>query len=179
MTYKKFIEMSGWQRQIVYGSILGGATIIKKSRNAHLMMRSNNFKWLQCKSQELLEFLPQNPILDCKTGTFIWHSICSPVFNEIYNLFYVKGKKTANQEILNSLQAIGLSVWFLDCGKFVDGKITLKARMEQKEIVYNYFKDLDLIFETNGNKVIFNNESSIKFMKIIGESIPEFMKVKT
>ncbi len=176
MTYKQYIELSNWQRQIVYGTLFGNSMLIRNNRNAHLVMRSRNQKWVQCKSQELINFLPQNPILACGNGNYIWHSICSPVFNEIYDSFYIEGKKTANKDILNNLQAIGLAVWFLDCGKIKETQITMKVIIDNKEIVYQYFKDLDFSFELDKNKIKFSEESSKKFMKIIGESIPQFMR---
>lgn len=173
MTYVDLFDITEKQRQVIYGTILGGSSIVKpkKGRNAYLSMRGGDLKWIKIKSQELLEFLPQNPLFEFN-NYFRWHSICSPVFNEFYDLFYLNGEKIVREEILNSLQVIGLTVWFVDCGKIKDDKIVMNLNIKDKKNIERYFLDLDFKFKIS-NKIEFDEDSSKKFMKIIGESVPK------
>lgn len=177
MTYVKHIPINDDQYQILLGTILGGSSLVKPKggKNAFLCMRSKNISWLKCKAQEINQFVSEIPIT--KDGNYYrWHSKCSPIFNEFYTLFYKNGKKHVNMNTLDILRDIGLSVWFLDCGKMIDGKIRMRlTSFKDKSIIVKYFDEIGLHCELKGNFIYFNIDISEKFVNIIGQYIPDFM----
>jgi hypothetical protein len=179
MTYIIKPLISSWQRQIILGTILGGSSLVKtEGRNCYLSMRGRNLGWIEYKSQAIDMLAPPNPFLTTKTGYFRWHSCCSPLLNDFYDLFYRNGKKTANMDVLNELRDIGLSIWFLDSGKIKDKELymnTVYLGEDGTKIVNQYFREIDLISEVIGTKVHLDKPSTSKFIEIIVHLIPEFM----
>jgi hypothetical protein len=179
VTYYKDFAPTSWQQQIIIGTILGGSSIVKTKNtiNCYLSMRGKNPKWLQCKAQELQYLSAQNPY-HAEGKYYRWHSRCSPVFSEFREMFYKDGKKKINIDILNELRNIGLSVWFMDVGTLKDNKIIMKTRSLGKGgdiIAKQYFTEIDLNVEIVGNKLQFDEKSTEKFIKVVGDFIPKFM----
>lgn len=179
MTYYLKPKVTEWQRQVIIGTLMGGSTIMKPStgNNCYLSMRGKNGKWLQCKAQEI-GFIPPNPFYLENNKYFRWHSSCSPVFNDFYELFYENGKKVAKMDVLDSLRAIGLAIWFLDSAivKKEVMKLNVKSFCEDSRSVINeYFKLIDLNGELINTKIVMDKKSTSKFIQIIGDYIPEFL----
>lgn len=180
MTYYIVPKISDWQRQIITGTVLGGSSIIrpKNGNNCYLSMRSKNKKWLQCKAQELEQFVPPNPIYLENNKYFRWHFACSPLFNEFYELFYKDGKKHVKIEILDSLKAIGLMVWFIDAGMIKDNKALISVKTFAKEdikTINKYFSLLGMTSKVVKTKIELDEKSTNKFLYIIGDLIPRFL----
>ena len=59
MTYENSPIIKSYQKQILYGTILGGSSIVNPTygRNCYLAMRDNNLNWLSYKINELKEHL--------------------------------------------------------------------------------------------------------------------------
>ena len=61
------------QKQVLYGTILGGSSLIKpeKGKNCYLAMRDNDRLWLSYKIESLQEFfkIDQNTIKRDKNGS--------------------------------------------------------------------------------------------------------------
>ena len=180
MTYKKMPKITDDQKQVIYGTILGGSSILKsiKSKNAYLAMRDNNIDWIRCKEQEISLLSSENSYSIGENGYCRWHSVCSPLFNQYYDLFYKNGKKYVGMDVLNELRDIGLAVWFIDAAKADDNKITLNTKKYDPEgvkILNQYFDEIGLPNEIINNKVQFVDKSALKFIKIVGIHIPNFM----
>lgn len=159
---------------------MGGSSVVRprNGQNCYLSMRGKNGKWMQCKAQELEELWPPNPLHLEKGKYFRWHFMCSPLFNEFYDLFYKNGRKVVKLEVLDSFRAIALMVWFVDAGNLVGGKAVINTRSFGKEgtkTIAEYFKLVGLKSKTNNSKVEMDVESTKKFISLIGEYIPEFL----
>ena len=96
MTYQSGPTFKENQKQTLYGTILGGSSIIKPDRgkNCYLAMRDSNKLWLDYKIEVLSEFFK----IDSQTvkqdkNTFRCYSIAYPIFNDVYRLFYKEEKK--------------------------------------------------------------------------------------
>lgn len=177
MTYYICPMMTGNQRQVILGTVLGGSSIVKpkKGRNCYLSMRGGNPEWLQCKAQELSFLLPPNPFFGERKDYYRWHSKCSPLLNDLYDLFYPNNKKTIRMEILDELRDIGLSVWFLDSGTIKNSQVIIKTKSEA-DIISKYFSEVGLQNDIVKNSVVLNKISSMKFLNIIHPFVPQFMK---
>lgn len=177
MTYSLVPKITNDQRQIILGTILGGSSIVKpsKGRNCYLSMRSNNPIWIQCKAQELISFVPETPLLKHQGNYYRWHSKCSPLFNDFYDLFYKDGEKSVSMETLDEIRDIGLAVWYLDCGKLIDGKIEMKLfGFPDKSVIQRYFEVIGLNNNLVKTKLMFEKAESERFLKVISEYMPSF-----
>lgn len=184
MTYHVSPTLTNWQQQIIFGTVLGGSSIIKppKCKNCYLSMRDKNEKWIRCKSQELSVISAPTPYH--RTGNYLrWHSICSPVFNVFYDLFYDgNGKRKVEMKVLDSLRDIGLAVWFIDAGRLQDNCVIINVNnleSEGAELVAQYFKEIDLnssiIKVRKSLRVKLDDLSSKQFIALIGHCIPNFI----
>ena len=88
MTYQCGPVLKNDQKQILYGTILGGSSIIhpERGKNCYLAMRDHDNIWLTYKIEMLKEFfkLDQNTIKKDK-NTYRCYSVAYPVFNDIYD----------------------------------------------------------------------------------------------
>ena len=120
MTYQCGPILKESQKQVLYGTILGGSSIVKpaKGKNCYLAMRDSNESWLQYKIEYLKDFfkIDVNTIKKDK-NTFRCYSVAYPVFNEIYDLFYEKNSKILIPNILECLTDEAWMVWFIDAGR--------------------------------------------------------------
>ena len=126
----KTIKITKEMNQILLGSILGDASIIKNSRHSaifsetHSINQEGYLKW-------------KNSYLNFKENVYTFYdkrsnrkynqirirSPSSPSLLNYYNLFYGDGnKKLISQEVLNRLELLGLAVWYCDDGCFVYGR---------------------------------------------------------
>src|SRR4051812_46543834 len=106
MTYQLGPQLTANQRMVLYGTILGGSSIIRPDRgkNCYLAMRDRDYQWLMYKTEELQDFfkMDQNVIKKDK-NTYRCYSIAYPVFNDVYDVFYKDGKKIITYDVLEIL----------------------------------------------------------------------------
>jgi hypothetical protein len=183
MTYFFSPAVTDWQRQIVLGTILGGSSLVKpkRGRNCCLFMRSRNQLWLSYKAEELKELASQKP-LSGDANTYRWHSNCFPVFNEFYELFYYRKKKTVPANVLDSLRDIGLAIWYGDSGKVVKKCAVMNTHRfgtKGTQTVARYFRSItyncEVIKERGNLRVRLDEESTQRFFRLIGHRLPGFM----
>lgn len=86
-------------------------------------------------------------------------------------------------ESLDPLRDWGLSVWFVDCGKYLNDCVVLNTNVwgsKGTQVVVDYFKNLGYTVsvrtERNGLRVHLDHESSIHFLGIITPPLPVFVK---
>jgi LAGLIDADG DNA endonuclease family len=185
MTYQNGPTLNENQKQILYGSILGGSSIIRPERgkNCYLAMRDNDHLWLSYKIEYLKDFfkLDRNTIKKDK-NTYRCYSVAYPVFNEVYNLFYKNEVKTITPEILEILTDEAWMIWFVDCGRKSKRKIYLRTNKfgeEGTKLIANYFNSLDCSCEIHQSReryeLVFNNKGAYEFMSIVAPKLPEFL----
>lgn len=174
--------LTNWQQQIVIGTVLGGSSLIKSKcgKNYYLSMRCKNNLWLNYKTQELSNiFLKDSYNYRC-------NSICCEELSIIHDkLYHNKNRCVIKESVLYPMLDIGLAIWFLDAGGFCGRSNknvfinTTKLNKDGTNNVIEYFKELDIVcrrtMSNNRIRIIFDINSSEKFVKIIEPRIPLFM----
>jgi len=185
MTYQCGPNLKDIQRQVIYGTILGGSSIIRPARgkNCYLAMRDNNSLWLSYKIEMLEDFfkMDQNTIRKDK-NTYRCYSVAYPVFNKIYDVFYQEENKIVTKEILETLSDEAWMIWFVDAGRKSKKKVYLRTHKFGKEgtqIIVDYFNSLECSCELHQCRgryeVVFDNKGSYEFLSIIAHKIPNFL----
>lgn len=185
MTYQNGPILKEQQKQTLYGTILGGSSIIKPERgkNCYLAMRDSNKTWLKYKVEIFSEFfkLDDSTIKQDK-NTHRCYSIAYPVFNQIYKQFYKEGEKIVTREILEILTDEAWMTWFLDAGRKSKRKAYLRTHKfgeEGTKIIAEYFNSLDCDCIAhqcrNRHEIIFNNKGAFKLLKYVAPKIPNCM----
>jgi hypothetical protein len=185
MTYQKGPNLKDNQKQVLYGTILGGSSIIKPERgkNCYLAMRDNNHLWLSYKIEMLKDFFKlDESIIKKDKSTYRCYSIAYPIFNEIYDTFYPEEQKTITKEVLEILTDEAWMVWFLDSGRKSKRKAYLRTHKfgeEGTKIIVDYFCSLDCECELHKSRdrfeVVFSNKGAHEFLSIIAPKMPDFM----
>lgn len=124
-------QLTDLQEQFILGSLLGDLSLSKPTGNTN-----SRLKIVHCEAQKELFMEKVNllgnfmgnykliiPKPDSRTGkvykTYRGDTLKHPVFTEIYNLLYINGIKTINQEFLNKIHhPIALAYWFMDDGTY-------------------------------------------------------------
>jgi len=188
MTYEYSPQLKHNQSQVLYGTILGGSSIVKPSqgKNCYLAMRDSDRMWLEYKIEELKDYfkMDTNTIKKDK-NTYRCYSIAYPLFNHYYQQFYKDGKKFIDKEILETLNDVAWMVWFVDSGKKSKRKAYLRTHKfgeEGTKIITEYFNSLDCDCDfklTRGRyEIVFSHKGSIEFMSTFAHRLPEFMLAK-
>lgn len=181
MTYEKSPELTVNQKQILYGTILGGSSLIKpvRGKNCYLAMRDKDCDWLRYKIEELSNlFKMDSKVIKRDKNTYRSYSIAYPVFNEIYKQF----AEGINDVLLELLHDLAWMIWYVDAGNIINDRIHLRTTKFQQKGTYlikDYFCSLDCEceyrFQANGYSVVFTKEGTIEFLKIIAHRMPKFI----
>lgn len=170
------------QKEIIVSTILGGSSIIKpaKGRNCYLSMRSKNNLWLEYKARELHAFASPAPFTVEKT--YRWHSLCYPLFINFYKMFYRQGKRHLESKVLDPLRDLGLAIWFGDCGRYLNGQVTLNTHIwgeQGSKTIRRYFQCIgyqpELIEKRGCFRVRLDETSSEAYLKLIVPHLPAFI----
>jgi hypothetical protein len=149
MTYQFNPKITEKQKQLIYGTILGGSSIImpSKGKNFYLAMRDKNKEWLQYKVDILSNLfkIDDKTIKKDKT-TYRAYSVSYPLFKDIQSLFYKGKNKYANRDVLDLLTDQAWMVWFADAGRRSKRKCyirTNKFKEDGTKTIVKYFNSLD------------------------------------
>lgn len=172
--------MTGWHKNIIMGTVLGGSSIVKpkKGRNCYLFMRSKNLDWMLFKSEELKIFT--NGRISREKNSFRWHSNSYPVFCEIREAMYRDGNKRVTEAVLETLLPIGFGVWFGDCGRVIKGRAVLNTHKlgdESTQVISTFFNSMDgfeneIVLERGYLRVQFTPDSSVNYLRLFAEISP-------
>lgn len=184
MTYQAGPQITEKQKQIIYGTILGGSSIIKpkKGKNCYLAMRDKEENWLKYKINLLQNLfkINENTIKKDK-NTYRCYSIAYPIFNDIHKIFYAEKNKIINRETLDLLTDKAWMVWFIDSGRKSRRKCYLRTHKfgeQGTKTIADYFNSLDCECEVHKSRnrfeVIFTSKGSLEFLNIISPSMPSF-----
>lgn len=187
MTYNKNPEFTAKQKQIIYGTILGGSSIISPSKgiNCYLAMRDKNKKWLEYKVDALQPLFSDKPgVIKKDKSTYRSYSVSYPVFKDIRDIFYDKNnKKVVKKSILDSLTDQAWSTWFIDAGRKSKFKCYLRTNVfgdKGTGVICEYFNSLNCDCYarlTRGrHEIVFTNTGSSEFFNIIKNKIPDFIE---
>jgi hypothetical protein len=176
------VSFSDYQKSIVLGSVLGDGCVKKNksSRTARLQIGhcTKQLGYLKWKKEQLQPFVrviseAEKPGVkyicgkkSYSSGYYIMNTIAHPDLNAYYNKYYFKGGKRVNEEIIDSLDLVALSVWLGDDGSFslrkdpgcinsLKGSIaTCSFSFEENEILVEALKKFfkgNICLSTGGN----------------------------
>jgi hypothetical protein len=93
MTHTISPLLSNRQKQVIMGTILGGSSIVRPAngKNCYLSMRGKSERWLKFKAEELSSLASWKPFTVETTNR--WHSMCYPIFNDYFQMFYVEKQR--------------------------------------------------------------------------------------
>ena len=185
MTYEYSPQLKHNQGQVLYGTILGGSSIVKPAhgKNCYLAMRDSSHDWLEYKVNELKDYfkIDSNTIKKDK-NTYRCYSIAYPVFNSLYKEFYQDGKKFIDRELLEKLNDVAWMVWFVDSGKKSKRKAYLRTHkfdLEGTKIIAEYFNSLDCECDFKLTReryeIVFTHKGSLEFMSTFAHRLPDFL----
>ena len=188
MTYQVGPIITEAQKQILYGTILGGSSIIRPNngKNYYLAMRGSNKIWLNYKIEELKCFfkIDENTIKKDK-NTYRCYSVAYPVFHEVQKLFYKNNSKIIQKETLEILTENAWMVWFVDAGRKDRKKCYLRTHKfgeEGSKIIANYFTSLDCDCKNQKNRgrneIVFSEKGSVELLNIIKDCLPDFINTR-
>lgn len=185
MTYQNGPKLKESQKQTLYGTILGGSSIIRPERgkNCYLAMRDNDIKWLSYKIEVLKDFFKiDSQTIKKDKNTHRCYSIAYPIFNDIYELFYQDEEKIVTSEILEILTDEAWMVWFIDAGRKTKRKAYLRTHKfgeQGTKIITDYFNSLDCDCEMHQCRdryeVVFTNKGACELLTILAHRIPAFL----
>lgn len=183
MTHMINPKVTAAQRFLIIGTILGGSSIIrpKKGKNCYLSMRDKDITWLKYKSEQMKDLASQSPMTIEKTNR--WHSVCYPLFNEFYEMFYKDGERSLKTEVLNLLHDSSIAIWFGDSGKCKGKNVVLNTNIWGKsgtESIVEYFNSLDwgasVFLERGNHRVRLDDKSSEDFLDLVASYLPKGRK---
>lgn len=185
MTYQNGPRLKENQKQTLYGTILGGSSIIcpKKGKNCYLAMRDNDSMWLSYKIDMLRDFFKIDSCTIKKDkNTFRCYSVAYPIFNEIYDIFYLNNNKIITKNVLEILTDEAWMVWFIDAGKKSKRKAYLRTHKfgkEGTETIVEYFQSLNCDCDIHNSRdryeIVFSNKGAVELLKILAPKLPEFL----
>lgn len=190
MTHKPCPQMNSIQKQVLYGTILGGSSLIKpkKGKNCYLSMRDQDVNWLMYKAEELHDlFKMDENVLKKDKHTCRCYSITSPVFNETYEFFYPEGEKIITREMLDRLEltSVAWMVWFVDSGRKSKRRAYLRTQKfgeKGTEAIADYFNSLNCecdVHTCRGRyEILFSNQGAYTLLNTIVHRMPKFILEK-
>ena len=120
LAQRERIVLTSVEEQIILGGLLGDfyCEIAKTCKNARLEggccnVQEAYFLWKISLLGNLHFSLRRS-----KTGQLFFGSWSYPCLNYYYHLFYKFGKKKISLEILKSIGALGLAIWYMDDGSY-------------------------------------------------------------
>lgn len=195
----KVQDLSSQQKEVIYGSLLGDASIKfggrEGNKNAFLSISQTNKALTEFKYKIMNDFV--------KTGVksyrdnrpkrkkmYYFNTISHPFFTNIYNEIYKTGVKTISKQWLDKLTPLGLAMWYFDDGSIT--KSTHQMRISTEGFSYkehllmkDYFNKkwkikVDIKKSSRPNKYIlsFRAKERNKFFKFIGAFIIPQMQYK-
>lgn len=174
--------MTNRQKQVIIGTVLGGSSLCKtqKGKNFYLLMRGKNLIWLQKKAGELINLSNKKNVIE-RDGTYRWNSKCLTEMSELSKYFFKNKTRYLKIEILDNITDLGLAVWYLDCGNYINEQIILNTNiwgLRNSQKIQKYFKLLDYKSKIkkikNSINIILDKPSSENFLQTISHCLSEF-----
>lgn len=191
-------------KQVLFGSIIGDGGLEKGNATnfyfseTHSIKQKDYLEWklkfLKIFNAKLKERVSKNYKLNRNYRQILLKTSCFPSLTKLRDLFYPSNKKTISINILNQLNELGLTIWYLD-----DGHVTIPESLirlstdgyayEENILIQKFFKEK---WNTNPNigkrnekyyYLLFNAKDSKKlltvFKKILKKyNVPESMFYK-
>jgi hypothetical protein len=159
-------------KQILIGTILGDVYMRRFSEKANVRVTfrqgSIHASYLLHLHSLFQEFVLAPPLIstvtDKNTGkirhNLSFSTLSLPCFNEIYELFYLNGKKIIPNNIADFLTPLSLAYWIMDDGSFTGSGLKLHTNAFCMEELNLLIKALDQNFSIKATISISNREKS-------------------
>ena len=159
-------------KQVLVGNILGDIYLRKFSpkANVRLVFRQSsvNSSYLFHLYNLFQEFVTTPPsvseVVDKKTGksrfNLCFTTLALPCFNEIYNIFYLDGKKIIPNNIAEYLTRVSLAYWIMDDGSFTGNGLKLHTNAFTLEELNLLIEALNKNFSIKATINISNREKA-------------------
>jgi hypothetical protein len=185
MTYQVGPTLKSTQRQMLYGTILGGSSVIRPARgkNCYLAMRDQDELWLSYKIEVLKDFFKiDSNLIKKEKNTSRCYSVSYPIFNLAYDTFYEEGVKRVTPEILEILTDEAWMVWFVDAGRKVENTAYLRTQKFGEQgtaLIAEYFNSVDCECAPSQirgrHEIVFTKKGTISYLEIIAPVLPNFL----
>ncbi len=117
---RRELELTPIERQVIVGGLLGdlscrisATSIYARLEGGHCERQKEYMFWKINLLQRLMFNVGRTSL-----GAYLYQSRNFKALNEYYTLFYSKGYKSINRDILNLLDDFGLLIWYLDDGSY-------------------------------------------------------------
>jgi len=165
-------KLDFYLKQILIGNILGDVYMRRFSEKANARI---NFRQGSINASYLLhlynlyqEFVTTPPavqsITDKNTGKIRYNlsfaTLALPCFNELYEAFYLEGKKIIPNNISDLLSEVSLAYWIMDDGSFTGSGLKLHTNAFSLEELNLLIKALDKNFSIKASVNVSNREKS-------------------
>jgi hypothetical protein len=194
------MKLNGKSFQVLIGSILGDGYLTKNGTNCyfqetHSLKQKEYLKWKQnyIKPSKITNRVINNYKIGKQYKSIRLTTPNDEFFTEMQSIFYKNNKKIVPKEILNQINDLGLTVWFLD-----DGHVAPYSDLINISTDGFSFNENDLIKSTLENKwkakvrvakrknrpyIKFDKPSSIKLLHIFSKTfdkhnLPDSMRYK-
>jgi LAGLIDADG DNA endonuclease family len=165
-------KLDFYLKQILIGNILGDVYMRRFSEkaNTRIIFRqgSINASYLLHLYNLYQEFVTTPPavssITDKNTGKIRYNlsfaTLALPCFNELYEAFYLEGKKIIPNNISDLLSEVSLAYWIMDDGSFTGSGLKLHTNAFSLEELNLLIKALDKNFSIKASVNVSNREKS-------------------
>ena len=175
------ICLDDWERQVIYGALLGNAFIVDPSKGLHCYLvirqsKKQNYNSFLYKATELKAFARQVAIYS-DTHDHRWTSISHQDFDIIRDFCYKNKKKHVTMDWLNILRDVSLMIWYLDRGFYKDGKFginTVNLKGAQS-VIHQYFNEVGMPCHLEGCRIVFDEKGKKEFLRVIAHRMPPYL----
>lgn len=178
------ICLDNWEKQIIYGALLGNAFIVDPPKGLHCYVvirqsKKQDINIFIYKTMELKAFARQSSTYS-DAHDHRWVSISHQDFDIIKDFCYKNGKKNVTMEWLDTLKDVSLMIWYLDKGFYENGKLGLNIvnLKHSKNVIHQYFNEVGMQCYLKGNKLFFEEKGKKEFLKVIAHRIPPILYYK-
>lgn len=176
---ERAICLDKWEKQIIYGALLGNAFIVDPPKGLHCYIvirqsKKQDFNNFSYKTEELRAFARQSATYS-DSHDYRWTSISHQDFDIFRDFCYKDKKKNVTMDWLNELKDTSLMIWYLDKGFYQDGRLGLNVSnlKSAQNIICQFFNEVYMPCELENNKIIFDEKGKEKFLKTIGVRVPK------
>lgn len=143
-------NISEEQLEIIYGSMLGDMSMSLSKNLARFNIGQGGiheqyFDHLCNVFGELMGKKYKTKVFDKRTkkyyNRFTCRSLSHKFYNDLYELFYINGKKTITKEWLNKLTIKGIAYWFMDDGDKNGVFATNSFSLDEIKLLQQWFLD--------------------------------------
>lgn len=164
------IELSKQQLDILYGTLLGDASIEPHWKEARIVFNQGGtqeayFDYKCSFFENLLGKISKTQRYDKRTNKYYnkyqVRFKCHKIFTQIYQELYPNGVKTVTKEWLAKMTPIGLAFWFMDDGTNSGTLATNCFSYEECQLIHEWFLNTYNIQTTIENQ---KNKSGIQYL---------------